>query len=80
MNYVYNDYDIFFEKHSNFINKENKWDDYDTVKFYDYWVKNVNFKEIKKMHKTFDEFYISKKHTVDLSHNKILFKKLFNSY
>jgi len=23
---------------------------------------------------------LSKKHTVDLSHNKILFKKLFNSY
>ena len=60
--------------HSNFINKENKWDDYDTVKFYDYWVKNVNFKEIKKMYKIFNKFYISKKHTyrnVHLGHIKI---------
>ena len=77
MRYVYNDYDIFFEKHSHFINKKNNWDDYDTVKFYEYWVKNIDLNKKKKMFEIFDKFYKSKKHTVDLSHNQKLYKKIF---
>ena len=80
MRYIYNDYNIFFDKYGDFLNKKNNWDDYDSFKFYKYWVDNVDLHKKNEMSEIFDNFYKSKKHTVDLSHNIKLSKVLNKKY
>jgi len=75
MKYVYNDYDVFFDKHSEFLVK-NKWDEYDSFEYYKYWMNNVDLKKLNEMYKIFDNFYKSKKYTIDLSHNNKLLNAL----
>ena len=77
MRYVYNDYDIFFRKHGDFLKTKKNWDDYDTVKFYDYWVNSIGSNELKEMYENFDNFYQSKEHALNLSHNQKLFNRTF---
>jgi hypothetical protein len=76
MRYIYNDYNVFFDKYADFLNKKNNWDDYDSVKFYKYWIDNVDLCKKEEMFVIFDFFYKSKKHTIDLSHNPKLFENL----
>jgi hypothetical protein len=76
MRYIYNDYNVFFDKYADFLDKKNNWDDYDSVKFYKYWIDNVDLCKKEEMFVIFDFFYKSKKHTIDLSHNPKLFENL----
>ncbi len=66
---------FFFDKHSEFLVK-NKWDEYDSFEYYKYWMNNVDLKKLNEMYKIFDNFYKSKKYTIDLSHNNKLLNAL----
>jgi hypothetical protein len=80
MRYIYNDYNFFFDKYGDFLNKKNNWDDYDSFKFYKYWIDNVDLYKKGEMFIIFDSFYKSKKHTIDLSHNSKLSEELRKNY
>jgi hypothetical protein len=73
MRYIFFDYDVFFENFSSFFdNKENNWDDVDTLNFLDFWSEKVDKKTINNMIKKFDKFLDSNDYSMNIMYNKIL--------
>lgn len=70
MHQIYNDPDCFFDEYSGFLdNKSNNFDDYDSYKFYEYLVNKIDDNQLIKMEKNFNNFFYSKDHTLNSSHN-----------
>ena len=79
MHQIYNDSDSFFEDYSSFITN-NTFDDYDTVKFYDFWNKKVNNDKIIEMNNILRRFFDSKDYTLNLKHNPESLNKILSNY
>ena len=73
MRYIFFDYDVFFENYSSFLdNKENNWDDFDTLNFLEFWRQKVDKKTINNMIEKFDKFLNSNDYSMNITYNKIL--------
>jgi hypothetical protein len=79
MHQIYNDSDSLFEDYSSFITN-NTFDDYDTVKFYDFWNKKVNNDKIIEMNNILRRFFGSKDYTLNLKHNLKSLNKILSNY
>ena len=69
MHQIYNDSDCIFEDYSSFVDNNNILDDYDSFKFYEFWLKNVDPNKVVKMKIILDRFIYSKDYNLNLSHN-----------
>ena len=78
MHQIYNDSDCLFDKYSSFLDDNNTWDNYDTLKFYDFWMKNVDYNKIDQMKKILTKFIDSKDYTLNLFFNPLRFNKILS--
>jgi hypothetical protein len=69
MHQIYNDSDCLMEEYTSFLDNNKILDDYDTWKFYEFWLNKVNYHKIVIMKKILEKFYDSKDYTLNLSHN-----------
>jgi len=80
MRYIYNSFDHFFDGNSNFLKDNNIFDDYETDKFYNYLMKNLNQKKISEVECIFDNFLRSNDYHLNSSHSNINLDIILNRY
>ncbi|MBM3939131.1 MAG: hypothetical protein FJ333_10845, partial [Sphingomonadales bacterium] len=69
MHQIYNDSDCLFDKYSSFLDDNNTWDNYDTLRFYEFWMQNIDYSKTNEMKKILNKFFDSKDYTLNLFHN-----------
>jgi hypothetical protein len=78
MHQIYNDSDCLFYKYTSFLDDNNTWDDYDTLKFYEFWMQNIDYSETNEMKKILNKFFDSKDYTLNLFHNPNRLNKILS--
>ena len=78
MHQIYNDCDCIFDKYTSFLDDNNTWDNYDSLKFYEFWMQNVDYSETNEMKKILNKFFDSKNYTLNLFHNPNRLNKILS--
>jgi hypothetical protein len=78
MHQIYNDSDCLFDKYTSFLDDNNTWDNYDSLKFYEFWMQNIDYSQFNEMKKILNKFFDSKTYTLNLFYNSNRLNKILS--